>query len=250
MRPVEKLTPGEPFTTPDGSLTEVLDCYDDYHNAKPALIHNLGMYCSYCEEAYHQPRDLHVEHVQPKGYEEGGVKIYAHLEKKWSNFLLSCATCNGSDNKDTKNVILSKCHLPHRNNTFKSLIYKPGGVVEVNPLLTGDAKINARQLLDLVGLGKSPEASRPGDTRCRKRTKDWELACKYKAKYDAGKTSIDTIVDLVTNRGGWSIWFTVFYGHDEVRKALLDFPGTAKKYFDAANHYEPLDRHPGCADPT
>ncbi len=249
MRPVVKLTPGT-YTMPDSSSIDVLNSYDDYREAKPALVHNLGLFCSYCEEAYHQRRDLHVEHVQPKGYEENGIKIYAHLEKEWSNFLLSCATCNGADNKDTKNVILNEFHLPHRNNTFKSLVYKAGGVVEVNPLLSGDAKNHAKNLLDLVGLGKSPATSSPGDTRCMKRTRDWTLACKYRAKFDAGKIKIDTIVDLIEAKGGWSIWFTVFFGCDDVRDALLDFPGTARQCFDASNHYEPLDRNPGLADPT
>ena len=120
----------------------------------------------------------------------------------------------------------------------------------MNPVLTGDAYHHAKKLLDLVGLGKSPATSRPGDTRYKKRSKDWDLACKYRARYDAGKISSDVIVDLVKNRGGWSIWFTVFSGCDDVRNALLDFPGTARQCFDAANHYEPLDRNPGFADPT
>jgi len=249
MRPVVKLTPGI-HTMPDASSIEVHSHYNDFHDAKPALVHNIGMFCSYCEEAYHQARDLHVEHVQPKGYEEHGYKIYAHLENEWSNFLLSCATCNGADNKDTKNVVLNECHLPHINNTFKSLVYKAGGVVEVNPLLTGDAYNHAKKLLELVRLDKSPATSCPGDTRCKKRRNDWDLASKYRAKFDAGKTSIDTIVDLVVAKGGWSIWFTVFSGCDDVRNALLNFPGTARHCFDTANHYEPTDRNPGLADPT
>ena len=68
-------------------MIDVLSSYNKYQDAKPALLYNLGMFCSYCEEAYHQQRDLHVEHVQPKGYEENGIKIYAHIEKKWVNFL-------------------------------------------------------------------------------------------------------------------------------------------------------------------
>lgn len=73
---------------------------------------------------------------------------------------------------------------------------------------------------------------------------------KYRRKYNVGNTDIDTILDLVRNRGGWSIWFTVFKGCDEVRKALLGFPGTARLCFDPDNHYEPIDRNPGLADPT
>lgn len=249
MRPVIKLAPGT-YMLPDRTSITVLSRYNDYHDAKPSLVNNLGAFCSYCEEAYHQPRDLHVEHVQPKGYIENGVKLYAHLEKEWSNFLLSCATCNGQDNKDTKNVVLDECHLPHLNNTYKSIVYKAGGVVEVNPMLTGNAYNHAKNLLDLVGLSKSPATSRPGDTRYKKRRIDWETALKFKEKYEAGRVDVDTIVKLVENRGGWSIWFTVFRGCDDVRKALLEFPGTAKQCFDAANHYEPIDRNPGAADPT
>lgn len=62
MRPVVKLTPGT-HTMPNSSSIEILSQYNNYHNAKPALVYNLGLFCSYCEEAYHQQRDLHVEHV-------------------------------------------------------------------------------------------------------------------------------------------------------------------------------------------
>ncbi len=249
MRPVIKLNPGT-YTMPDNSTLTIKKTYNPYQNAKPALVHNLGALCSYCEDAYHQERDLHVEHVQPKNYEENGVKIYAPLETEWSNFLLSCATCNGPDNKDTKNVVLDKCHLPHLNNTFKSLVYKAGGVVEVNPALKGVAYNHAKALIELVGLNKSPVTSSKGDTRWKKRSKDWDKASEYLNKYKAGKIEIKNIIDLVKAGGGWSIWFTVFREFDEVRNALLDFPGTAKQFFDASNHYEPLDRNPGAADPT
>lgn len=249
MRPVVKLNPGT-YTLPDGTPFCVHSHYKNYRDAKTTLIRNLGCFCSYCEESYHQNRDLDVEHIQPKNFKENGVKIYAHLETVWSNFLLSCTTCNGPDNKDTKNVILGECHLPHLNNTFKSLVYKAGGVVEVNPKLTGVAALHAANLLQLVGLDKSPTTSRPGDTRYRKRKEDWNMANRYKEKYNAGKADVGIIVDMVNNRGGWSIWYTVFKGYDEVRKALLEFPGTAKLCFDAANHYEPIDRNPGSPDPT
>lgn len=242
MRPVVKLDPGT-YPMPDGSTLTIHEKYDPYQGAKPDLVKNLGEFCSYCEDAYHQERDLHVEHVQPKS-------IYSALKTKWSNFLLSCATCNGTDNKGTTNVTLNEYHLPHLNNTFKSLVYKAGGVVEVNPALTGDAYDHAKALIELVGLNKSPATSRRGDTRWKKRSKDWDKACEYRDKYKAGKIEIKNIIDLVYAGGGWSIWFTVFYGFDEVRMALLDFPGTAKQYFDATNHYDPLDRNPGKVDPT
>lgn len=244
MRPIVKLAPGTYINNIDNSQIIIDSVYNTYQDAKPALIFNLGQFCSYCEEAYHQPRDLHVEHVQPK-------TLYPDLETKWDNFLLSCATCNGTDNKGSKDVDLNEIHLPHLNNTFKSLVYKAGGVVEVNPNLTGLSLSNATNLLNLIRLDKTPKNSCPGDTRWRKRSDDWNIAEIYKKKYNSGTIDIDTIVDLVKNRGGWSIWFTVFKGCDEVRKALIDeFPGTAKDCFDPNNGYEPIDRNPGQPDPV
>ena len=242
MRPIIKLNPGT--YTINGSQITIAPDYPSYQDAKPALTSTLGQFCSYCEDAYHQNRDLHVEHVKPR-------TLYPKLETKWDNFLLSCATCNGTDNKGSKDVVLNEIHLPHLNNTFKSLVYDAGGVVKVNPNLTGLSLSNATNLLNLIRLDKGSKSSNPGDKRWVKRSEDWNLAEKYKVKYDNGKTDPGTIVDLVKARGGWSIWFTVFKGCDEVRKALIDeFPGTAKNCFDQSNGYEPVDRNPGQPDPV
>lgn len=246
MRPILKAGIGDRLVLEDGSSQTVASDYYPYQAAKSLLVANLGSICSYCEDAYHQPRDLQVEHVQPKGLPQ-----YAGLESKWSNFLLSCATCNGADNKDTKNVVLADVHLPHLNNTFKSLKYMPGGVVVVNPALIGPSAVHAHELLTIVGLDKTPASSNPGDTRCLKRRKDWKIASHYLTKYMNGEISEDIIIDLVSNRGGWSIWFTVFYGYDAVRARLItDFPGTCASCFDPNNHYEPIDRNPNASDPV
>lgn len=238
MRPVEKWNPA--------SDRRVEENYPRYQDAKHDLCVNLGKICSYCEKAYSDERDLHVEHIQPKGFKDSNGKfIYAHLETAWSNFLLSCPTCNGADNKDTKNVVLGHCHLPHLNNTFLSLCYKEGGVVEVNPALKGISADNARELLLLVGLDKGPKDSKAKDTRWKTRFEKWNLASGYLKKYKKGIVDVDTVIDLAEASGCWSIWFTVFKGHDEVRKALIErFPGTAKECFDANNHYEPVNRNP------
>ena len=246
MRPVIKAGVGTLLVLDDGTQHQVLATYNPYKDAKPALVANLGRFCSYCEEAYHYDRDLHVEHVQPKGLAQ-----YAHLEFDWTNFLLGCATCNGPDNKGTTDVVLANVHLPHLNNTFKSLVYMAGGVVVVNPALTGDSQTHAQALLKLVGLNKTPETSCPGDKRWAKRSEDWKMAVRYLGKYLAQKVDEDTILDLVKNRGGWSIWFTVFKGCDAVRERLINgVPGTCAACFDAANHYEPVDRNPGMNDPV
>lgn len=246
MRPIEKKQPNDVLQLEDGSLHTISTIYNPYQSAKPVLIANIGKYCSYCEDAYHQDRDLHVEHVQPKG-----LPKYAHLRYAWDNFLLSCSTCNGTDNKGNKNVILNEIHLPHRNNTFLSLCYKPGGVVIANPALTGLSLQHATNLLNLTGLGKPPANSSPGDKRWMKRSHDWDIAQRYRNKYENRKCDIETIVDLVTKGGGWSIWFTVFQEHDEVRKALIEkIPGTCATCFDAQQHYNPIERNPGESDPV
>lgn len=246
MRPVVKLNPGDLVMLPDGLAHMIPGTYQDYKDAKPYLIANLGSYCSYCEEAYRYPADLEVEHVQPKSLPQ-----YAHLEKDWNNFLLSCSTCNGRGNKGAKDVALDECHLPHRNNTFLSFEYKAGGVVIVNPALMGDSYRHAENLLDLVGLNKGPLTSTGADRRWMERSISWNLAKRYLDKYKARQIGIDIIIDLVKARGGWSIWFAVFKGEDEVRYALIkEFEGTAEDCFDATNHYEPVPRNIGQADPV
>lgn len=200
MRPVEKWNPEED--------AHIRATYDPYRDAKGDLCANLGTMCSYCEKAYADGRDLQVEHIQPKRYKDAkGDYIYAPLETAWSNFLLSCSTCNGPDNKDTKNVEYGKCHLPHLNNTFLSLCYKAGGVVDVNPALTGKSAANARALLELVGLDKGPQSSKPADKRWQIRSESWDMAVRYHGMYAAGEVRLETIIDLAKARGCWSIWF-------------------------------------------
>ena len=43
MRPVVKLTPGT-YTMSDGSSIDVRNSYNDYHDAKHALVYNLGLF--------------------------------------------------------------------------------------------------------------------------------------------------------------------------------------------------------------
>ena len=238
MRPVSKARVGDRIVLADGSQHIVVVDYDPYGTAKPALIANLGSYCSYCEVIIPGERDIHVEHVQPKGLAQ-----YTPLMNRWSNFLLGCSTCNGKDNKGEKDVVLAECHLPHLNNTFKSLEYKAGGVVTVNPILSGASKDHAQALLELVGLDKTPATSRPTDKRWQRRSQDWRIANRYHKKYLDSSVDEDVILDLVMSRGGWSIWFTVFKGCDAILERLInDFPGTCSS--------EPLDRNPGKTDPV
>lgn len=241
MRPIVKWEVGHAYN--DNEVVKA--SYRPYRSAKSVLIENLGHYCSYCEKAFpNDPADLDVEHVMPKS-------LHADKEYDWNNFLLSCTTCNGAGNKRAKDVNPEEIHLPYKNNTFLSFIYKAGGVVIVNPALNPLSKEYANSLLKLVGLDKSPSQSTPADKRCQERKDIWDIATRYVKKYESGDITIDIIMDLVTSRGGWSIWFTVFKGHDEVRKALIDdIPGTCKSCFDAKNHYVPIERNPGAEDPV
>jgi hypothetical protein len=77
------------------------------------------------------------------------------------------------------------------------------------------------------------------------RREAWEKAIMYLNDYENGEIKLRHLIDYIKVSGCWSIWFTVFRGHDEVRKALIEeFPGTAKECFDANNHYEPVNRNP------
>lgn len=238
MRPVEKWAVDTPVVI-DNATYIVQSDYNSYRKAKELLLRNLGDYCSYCGKS--DPQDLQLEHICPQS-------LYPNLATKWDNFLLACATCNGAGNKGKKDVVIGECHLPHLNNTFMSFVYKTGGVIVVNPLLDGISRRNAEALYNLVGLGKLPtkdEKEEDTDKRAMVRLRTWNMAVKYRKEFDEGNFNLDKLIDYIMSSGGWSIWFTVFKGVDQVRKRLIDeFPGTAKDCFDANNHYEPIFRNP------
>ena len=246
MRPVKKKSVGEAinlFEHVDDIPTErhiVQDEYNPHNKARKVLLANLGNYCSYCETHFSNGALLQTEHVQPK------IR-YRHLQYKWSNFLLGCGTCNGKGNKGDADVILEDVHLPHLNNTFLSLEYKEAGVVLANPNLMGVSKQHAEKLVELVGLDKP---STETDFRCDMRRRIWDRAQEYLKKYEAGEYKFFELIEDIKTRDCWSIWFTVFKEHNEVRQALLDFPGTAKDCFDPNNHYEPIYRNPDQIDPV
>ena len=66
---------------------------------------------------------------------------------------------------------------------------------------------------------------------------------RYLDKYKSGMADVEDTIELSKGYGHWSIWFTVFKGIDEVRKALIEFtPGTCADCFDSENHFEPVAR--------
>lgn len=237
MRPVEKVEPGA-FLPVGNKGYKIAAVYHPYQKAKVPLVANLGHYCSYCESVIPNLRDVQVEHVQPKSLPQ-----YAHLAESWDNFVLSCSTCNGKDNKGDKDVILSECLLPHRDNTYLGLTYLPGGVIEVNPKRPEEEQKRAARLLALVGLDKTPGQAAPTDIRWKQRLEIWHLAERYLGLYQRGAIAEEVVIDLAVARGGWSIWFTVFEGCDRVREQLIAaFPGTASRSFDPQQHYAPVER--------
>ncbi len=240
MRPVNKKQIGESIVLENGITVEVSEDYPNYQKARPVLIANLGHYCSYCEDCFKSGTNLQTEHVQPKGLEISGIKPYAELSTKWDNFLLGCATCNGPGNKWKKNVELENIHLPHRNNTYLSLVYKEAGVVIPNPQLSGKSLSNAKELISLVGLDKEDSDT---DGRCGMRREAWQKAVTFLKDYENGEIALRHLIEYIKVYGCWSIWFTVFKEHREVREALVEqFPGTSRECFD--ENYNPIPKHP------
>jgi uncharacterized protein (TIGR02646 family) len=212
MRPIEK------WVYPSVLEPTLRANYNPWSEAKPLLEKNLGGYCSYCEKPS-TDEGVHVEHVQPKA-----IGLYPLLKYTWSNFLLSCQRCNGPDNKGDKNVILNQIHLPHLNNTYKSLVYGTGGFVTVNPNLDAIEQSKAQALIDLVGLDKNP--AHPlylnGDKRWERRKTVWDIAQRYFIINQTTPIAPFIIVDLAKGHGFWSVWMEVFKDTENIRNALIN----------------------------
>lgn len=240
MRPVEKKHPGEviQYTDSHGQVVDhvVLADYDKYGEAKPPLVSNLGRYCSYCE-GLREMDALEVEHRVARN--NGGS------ETTWDNFLLSCKICNTvKSTTDFGNDI----HWPHLNNTFLDFVYDETGRVKVNPELSGLSAIRARNLYNLVCLGRDDMNATPKDYRWQRRYETWNKAVYAREKYEAGKWNEDDIISKAKDTGYWSVWYTVFAGVDAILSRLIsDFAGTCNSCFDATDHYKPIPRNPGNA---
>ena len=239
MRPVEKKKPGDTveFKTSMNERVKhtVSKHYKPYGDAKEPLAANIGMFCSYCEE----PRglaDLHIEHIQPKSRKGA--------EYDWDNFLLSCSMCNTC--KNDAEVNLETTHFPHLDNTYLDFIYEESGRVRVNPNLPVEEYKKAENLYNLVKMGRDPfgeEAASKRDFRWKGRYETWNLAKRFLEKYESGNLTVDDIIEIADKLGHWSVWFTVFKEHDEVRKNLIEHTsGTCTTCFDENNHYEPVCR--------
>lgn len=241
MRPIVKKQPGETVSYIDsrGNIVEhiVKNEYEDYGEAKMPLVGNLDRYCSYCE-GLREVDALEVEHRIARN--NGGS------ETAWDNFLLCCKLCNTVKSaRDAE----EDYHWPHKNNTFMDFIYDETGRVFVNPDLPECSKAKAKNLYNLVCLGRDDADATPKDFRWQRRYETWNKAVDAKVKFESGKWTVDDIIGRAKDTGHWSIWFTVFAGVDAIRSRLIsDFVGTCQSCFDANNHFQPIPRNPDHLD--
>jgi len=223
MRPIEK-----------GKNSKTFNRYQD---AKDDLIERLGEYCSYCERKL--PASLAVEHVQPKS-------LHPELRLKWENFLLACVNCNS--NKLAKDIRLEDYLWPDTENTFLAFVYHEGGRISVNDKLDDRQKKCAQNILDLIGLQKSPKRNDPKnkDMRWLHRLEAWDLAAESIVDLLANDTEVlrKYIVLLAKEKGFWSIWLTVFKDDsDMLRRFIKTFRGTSEECFDKSG--APIPRKGG-----
>lgn len=245
MRPVVKPEHGETvsFCNSNNEIIEIVvqKEYPTWRDAKDPLVASIGAFCSYCENDK-DIEDLDVEHVFPRS--RGGSP------SAWDNFLLCCSVCNSVKSK--KIISPDDCHFPHLNNTYLSFIYDSAGRVKINPILTGLSREKAANLYEALKLGRYPQTNEcptDRDFRWKNRYEAWNEAKDLLGKYNNGMIEPPEIITRAKDKGCWSVWFTVFKGYDEIRRALINgFEGTCAACFDPANNYEPVPRNPGEED--
>ena len=191
--------------------------FQPYNKAKADLLSRLGEYCSYCERT----GDLHVEHVIPRNHRNHRPD----LEQEWTNFLLGCVNCNAikGDRNDSRNGYL----WPDQDDTEAAFSYLPEGIVRVQGNLSGADKKKAKNLFDLVGLGRCP-ANDPcdRDPRWRKRRAAWRQAELARQQVKQG-ADVDWVIELAKAVGFFSVWMTVFAADSQICNRLRrSFPGT------------------------
>ncbi|WFU00693.1 hypothetical protein QA648_10975 [Rhizobium sp. CB3171] len=182
--------------------------------------------------------NLAVEHIQAKA-----IPAYAHLEGRWTNFLLACGNCNSS--KGSKPFALTDVLLPDRDNTFLAFDYTDDGKVSVRAGLTAPQTAAATRTLELVGLDKVVTPFMDGNEklvvtdRISKRQEAWGHAVVARRNFLKNPDDED-LLEMVSNsaisEGCFSIWMKVFEDQPAVLARLVnDHPGT---------------RESGCFDPA
>lgn len=219
MRPVNR---GDAPTDDAGNEVR----FAEYTHARGELIQRLGEYCSYCE--MHLDSSLAVEHVQPKK-PPGAAAVMPDRALNWHNFLLACTNCNST--KGDTDVVLDDYLWPDRDDTFHALRYSVGGVVDSAP---GSDQAKADELLNLVGLRKTPDAREASDRRWLNRREAWELAVRARERLARCQSDDmrEQIIETAQAKGFWSVWMTVFADDATMCERLLEaYPGTQNRYF-------------------
>ncbi|MFM8373623.1 MAG: hypothetical protein ACKOCO_14675, partial [Bacteroidota bacterium] len=70
--------------------------------------------------------------------------------------------------------------------------------------------------------------------------------------YKDGQLSAQEIAEFASQKGFFSVWYSVFNIHDDVKRALIEFfIGTAVNCFDIIDGCQPLPRNPhNLSDPV
>ena len=167
----------------------------------------------------------------------GGVHNFDLIEFKGNIFA-------GIDSENDSTIVKSTDDGETFSHVF---LYDESGRVRVNPALPQETYALAKALYNRIGLGRYPgseELPSERDFRWRHRFEAWISATRYLKQYQKDPTVKDSILEYIRKVGNWSVFFTVFKGVDEMRKAFIEeFPGTSLVCFDAKNHYEPVPRH-------
>lgn len=247
MRPIEKSSK----LNATGDPKE----YKPWSKAKPELVKEIGSFCSYCEK-HNSCSALHVEHIYgQKVKDSNGTYKYQHLKYQWNNFLLSCVNCNSV--KGVKDIAILKPFLPHVDNLLHYIEVGIGGTISIKASVTGENFTRAKAFIELVGLDREPGHPNysESDDRYDTRLKVYDIAERQWRKYTASPqtTDLETIVDVASTTGFFSIWYYLFRTHDEVIEALINgisrngthispFPGTHYSSFDALDHFSTVPR--------
>lgn len=203
--------------------------YKEYGEALGDLESRFGTYCSYCEICV--PIGLAVEHKAPKS-------VYPKLELEWTNFLLSCVTCNSI--KGDADVSDNEALWPDRNNTVLAITYSDRGFVGITDNLSDELRQRTRALLNLIGLDRHADAGwpdpSPRDKRWSEREKIWTTAVNCRLKYEKlgkSKDALSLVIEVAKGYGFFSVWLSVFKEYSAVLIELVSaFPGTALCCFD------------------
>lgn len=219
MRPIER----GPVPQDDAGVDRV---FEEYRDARDALVNRVGDYCSYCETALHSGID--VEHVRPK-------KPNPALERVWSNFLLGCDYCNSI--KGGTDVVLADYYWPDTDNTFRIFVYDTDQPPQVATWPTKAQSDIAARTIQLTGLDRIPGHAKfsPRDRRWLKRHQVWGVALlswRNLLSHDTEEMR-QQILMTALSRGFFSVWMAAFRADtDMCRRFIQAFPGTAMNCFD------------------